>query len=505
MFGHECSTRTLWLWACVVVLTACGSPAEPNRENNGGVLPPPAVPGGIQGGSGGAPSVSGTSGTGALPGAGSGGVITAGSGAPPTTTVTGNVPCDAATVVATRCQTCHGATLIGGAPMHLVTLADFQADLTVKTTQGLIGQTIKAYTLAQQRIKATTLPMPPGGTGLPAAELTTLDAWLGAGAPAGTAADATCPGAVVPTDPVVPGPTTDPNETCYELPMHGGQTAGDTSPFTIKSGERYHCFYYDVPWTEPVVATRFTNNFQNTALIHHWLLYTTNMAVPGKTEECLGSHIGDNSQLLSGWAVGGNDMVMPADTGLELPAPGSHVLVEWHLYNNGGVDTPDNSAPRICTVPKGARPKTGSMTSLGTEDFGFGIPTGTMSEFGSTCTPSRAGMNATDPVHIFAFLPHMHNLGRHMKSVVNRAGGMQEVVFDKPFDFNQQISHAVSIDLMPGDTITSTCTFMNGTPAPVSFGSSTTQEMCYQFALSSPAGALKNGAFGLNGSTTNCW
>ena len=82
---------------------------------------------------------------------------------------------------------------------------------------------------------------------------------------------------------------------------------------------------------------------------------------------------------------------------------------------------------------------------------------------------------------------------------------MQEVVFDKPFDFNQQISHSVSVDLMPGDTITSTCTFMNGTAAPVSFGSSTTQEMCYMFALSSPAGGLKNGVFGLNGSSTNCW
>jgi hypothetical protein len=29
--------------------------------------------------------------------------------------------------------------------------------------------------------------------------------------------------------------------------------------------------------------------------------------------------------------------------------------------------------------------------------------------------------------------------------------------------------------------------------------------MCYQFVLSSPAGALKNGAFGLNGASTNCW
>ena len=114
-------------------------------------------------------------------------------------------------------------------------------------------------------------------------------------------------------------------------------------------------------------------------------------------------------------------------------------------------------------------------------------------------------MAATDPIHIFAFLPHMHKLGRNLRSVVNRANGTQETVFDEPFDFMQQIHYAASVDLMPGDTITSTCTFNNDTPLPVGFGPSSEQEMCYQFVLSSPAGALKNGVFGLNGASTNCW
>jgi hypothetical protein len=339
---------------------------------------------------------------------------------------------------------------------------------------------------------------------LPQPDLGTLDGWLAAGAPSGGADDAACAVTMMPPEVGAPVPV-DPNETCFELRMHGGQSASDTSPFTIQSGERYHCFYYTVPWTEPVVATRFGNVFDNPALLHHWLLYTTSTRASGTSAECTGSHIGDNAQLLSGWAVGGQDLVMPADTGLELPAPGTNLLVEWHLYNNGGLPTPDNSGLEVCTVPRGMRPKVGSMTTLGTEDFGLGIPAGTQSEYTSTCVPSRAGMSATDPIHIFTFLPHMHKLGRNLRSVVNRANGTQETVFDKPFDFMQQIHYPASIDLMPGDTVTSTCTFHNDTPLPVAFGPSSEQEMCYQFVLSSPAGALKNGVFGLNGASTNCW
>lgn len=99
----------------------------------------------------------------------------------------------------------------------------------------------------------------------------------------------------------------------------------------------------------------------------------------------------------------------------------------------------------------------------------------------------------------------MHQLGRNMRSVVNRAGGAVEEVFNKPFDFNQQIHYEANVDIHPGDTITSTCTFFNNTQAAVPFGPSSEQERCYQFVFSYPAGALRNGAFGLNGATNNCW
>jgi hypothetical protein len=39
----------------------------------------------------------------------------------------------------------------------------------------------------------------------------------------------------------------------------------------------------------------------------------------------------------------------------------------------------------------------------------------------------------------------------------------------------------------------------------VAFGSSTTQEPCYQFTYSYPVGALNNGVFSLIGAGNTCW
>ena len=76
-----------------------------------------------------------------------------------------------------------------------------------------------------------------------------------------------------------------------------------------------------------------------------------------------------------------------------------------------------------------------------------------------------------------------------------------------PFVFDQQINYMLSPQyvLQPGETITTTCTFTNSTAGIVTFGQSTNQEMCYQFTLSYPYGALNNGVFSLIGATNTCW
>jgi hypothetical protein len=102
-----------------------------------------------------------------------------------------------------------------------------------------------------------------------------------------------------------------------------------------------------------------------------------------------------------------------------------------------------------------------------------------------TCNP-RAQM----PIHLIAAQPHMHLKGTHMKVVVNRSGGMKETIHDMPFDFDYQRYYVLDSVLMPGDSMTTSCTYN----APATFGSATENEMCYFFTLHWPAGALGGGS-----------
>jgi hypothetical protein len=403
--------------------------------------------------------------------------------------------------------------------MSLVTHEDLTRDYTVATTTGLIGQRMKMHELVRIRINREmgTSPMPQGAPLAPA-DLARLNDWIAAGAPAATAANM-CAGGAAGTGMAGAGgtggtagggvideewPPPQPGETCYELLTHGAQTPGDTTPYMVRPDEHYEQFYYTVPWTEQVSATRVGARYDNMEVLHHWLLFTSAKPVSmnGTHETVIGTQLGDDSALIAGWAVGGRHTIVPDNVELELPAPNTLLNVQWHYYNSSGAPQPDRSAILICTVPPGTREHVGSITWLGTEDFfgPVGMPPGYKGDFSGTCPNDSA-----EPIHIFFFWPHMHETGVHMKSVVNRVGGTQEEVFNMPFDFNYQVHYDAEVVLQPGDTITSTCSFENTTDAYVPYGPSTKQEMCYQFAFSYPAGALDNGVFSLIGASNTCW
>jgi hypothetical protein len=99
-------------------------------------------------------------------------------------------------------------------------------------------------------------------------------------------------------------------------------------------------------------------------------------------------------------------------------------------------------------------------------------------------------MNATDPINIFAAWPHMHKTGTRMSTVITRANGTQEVLIDKPFNFASQVSYPTPAVIAPGDSLQTTCYYDNPGTGSISFGPSTTQEMCYDFLYAYPAHGL---------------
>lgn len=115
----------------------------------------------------------GTGGSG-FGGSGNGGSGAGGSGGD---AVAGDLPCDVAALLSTKCVSCHGSTLVGGAPMSLLSYADLTAPAQSDPTR-------TNAVVAVARMMNTIRPMPP--VGVPAAtptEIASLQSWISAGYP----------------------------------------------------------------------------------------------------------------------------------------------------------------------------------------------------------------------------------------------------------------------------------------------------------------------------------
>ena len=294
------------------------------------------------------------------------------------------------------------------------------------------------------------------------------------------------------------GPDAPNADYCFNIVAHNAQTplASDKTPFNVRASEFYHMFQYKVPYDKPAWALSTRPIIDNRAVLHHWLLFQMGgFGTDGSHADEIGLQI--NNALLTGWAPGGNPLDMPPGTGLEMPAPGGFVAMENHYFNTTGGTKQDRSGVRLCvTFTQPQNPA--SLTWLGTEFIS--IPARATGTATGTCSSWKNNVD----VHIFQTVPHMHQTGSYMKTVVNRTGGGgQAIIVDKPFAFTEQRAYPTDVVVHPGDTMTTTCTFKNNTAASIGFGTSSTSEMCYNFVVYYPAHAL-DGIGGIEGSKNMC-
>lgn len=104
-----------------------------------------------------------------------------GSSAPPS-----GLPCDIANLLASRCTVCHGATLAGGATLHLNSWDDLTAPAPDHTSQSVAERCLA-------RVRDSAAPMPPTGSRLAASDIALFEAWVNAGTPEGTCASSSGP------------------------------------------------------------------------------------------------------------------------------------------------------------------------------------------------------------------------------------------------------------------------------------------------------------------------
>lgn len=175
--------------------------------------------------------------------------------------------------------------------------------------------------------------------------------------------------------------------------------------------------------------------------------------------------------------VGTNELLFPEGTGLKLTA-GSLLGLQLHVFNTSDSMLSGESGVEILEVDPANVVEEADLILAGPRNLAL-APNGTTTQSG-TCT-------ATARQNVFALFPHMHQLGTHFKTTLTTAGTAR-VIHDAPYSFDEQAFLRFDpIALEPGDTITSECTWRNTTSQTVTYGESSTTEMCYSIMLRYPS------------------
>lgn len=383
------------------------------------------------------------------------------------------LPCDVQRIFKAPCQMCHTMPMKFGAPMPLLTYDDTQRISS--------NPTKKVWELLKEYVSLGFMP-PSSLPRLPEADKKTLLDWIAAGTPS-SPAGASCPGADGgASDAAMPaaiGPDALPCKPNHTFVARG---AADADPFSVPVvNNHYECFPYQVPFTKDEQATAWAPIIDNDKVIHHWILYGTEA-----TTKPLNCHP-SNRTFLMGWAPGGPNSQMPADVGLQLPDPGTWLLLEIH-YNNSAMiqNAKDRSGVAICTTPT-KRPQEAGILAFAPRQIA--IPAGaTDFKVVSSC-PSELTRLLPGPLHVLGTGPHMHQLGTKFRTELT-SGGVTRVMTDVArWDFNTQTFYWLNPNdwiIKPGDQITTTCTYTNPSNRIVRFGERTEDEMCINFAMVYP-------------------
>lgn len=241
--------------------------------------------------------------------------------------------------------------------------------------------------------------------------------------------------------------------------------------------EDYYCVYATVPRDVYVKAFR--------PLIpvgtHHTVLTLYSGSHPDGTVTC---DAGTNGQsMIYGSGVGSPDFAFPAGVGLHLAA-GQRLLLNLHLYNaTDGVLT--GRSGTLFAEATAAEIQNEAELVLAGPTFQLNVPPGTSTQSG-TCHVNN--ITDADTVHVFALSQHMHTLGRHMRTTLTRGTDVSDLQ-NIDYAFESQTFQYVdpTVALMPGDVITTYCTYDNPNGYVVHFGESTLDEMCFTDLFYYPA------------------
>ncbi len=390
----------------------------------------------------------------------------------------GSLPCDVAQVLATRCQSCHASPPLFGAPMPLVTFADLHAATPSSPS-------VPVYTSVETRTHDDARPMPPAPNArLSATEQATLDSWIAAGAPSGDGR-ACAPvvtsndggGAISPTGDDGGAAPTDCAFDTHVAPA---------SPYTMVGPEQYACYGFDIAATGERQVTQIQVRLDNKSIVHHILLLKSPTSVSGTPTPCSPAP-SFGAPMIYAWAPGGNALVLPSEAGFPQDQT-THYVVQVH-YNNAAnsPNTTDATGFDLCTTAN-LRKYNADVLAFGTELIS--VPP----HAAATTTSCYTIPAALDGRSFFAAFPHMHQLGTSIGTELLTDGGAPvDMGTIAHWQFSEQPWLPITAYGTAGDVIRTTCSWTNTGDSTVTFGQSTTDEMCYSFTAYYPVASTSLG------------
>lgn len=185
--------------------------------------------------------------------------------------------------------------------------------------------------------------------------------------------------------------------------------------------------------------------------------------------DCSAGTLDMNMLYASG--VGTDVFDLPAGVGLQIKA-GQQINLNLHLFNASDQAISGDSAILVksqATPP----PMLAEMMFAGT--FNISIPPGATRTVNGGCT-MPAGVNQ----QLFALWPHMHQYATHQKVELVH-GATTSTLLDSAFAFDEQgyYPKAPPVAVAGGDRVRVACTYTNTSNTTITFGDSSTKEMCF--------------------------
>ncbi|ESP03248.1 hypothetical protein LOTGIDRAFT_237776 [Lottia gigantea] len=250
----------------------------------------------------------------------------------------------------------------------------------------------------------------------------------------------------------------------------------------------YICMEFDLDTSDDfhLIATEALVN--NSNVMHHAVLFgcaSDDHDIKDTPHQCGMVASDECQQIMSIWVLGSAGQCFHDKVGFRIGNQGiKRVALQFH-WNNPTLrnDYVDSSGMILYYTAKKRENDAGVLT-IGAQYLHI-PPFTTRVEDTSECPGSCTKHFITDKVYVVSAFNHMHYLGRSQQIQVFRNGTkIIDITNDVEYNYDSPVIHNQEnpIELLPGDTLSTTCTFSSKNKAATTyFGDATSDEMCFGF------------------------